>query len=276
MKYRFLRFPGFRTKALTTSFDDGTVYDRQLVALFNRYGIKGTFNMPGYCYEAEEGNGLSKEELRTLYWPNGHEVAIHGYQHQAPICSAPIDGIREMLDGRMVLEKFYGRIIRGMAYPDRTATNDTIKSYLKMLNIAYARVAGGENGSFALPEDWLSWMPTCKHTDPQMMDYADQFLSEDPAKKYCAARGPILFYLWGHSFECVDRWDTMEDFCKKVGGHSEIWYATNMEIYEYVNAYHSLVFSVDNTIVYNPTQLTVSFDEDGRLYTVQPGETKRL
>ena len=276
MKYRFLRFPGFRTKAFTASFDDGTIYDRQLVAIFNRYGIRGTFNMPGYCYGAEGEGVLSEEELSSLYWPNGHEVAIHGYQHQAPICSAPIDGIQEILNGRMVLEKFYGRIIRGMAYPDRSATNDTIKSYLKMLNIAYARAAGGETGSFALPEDWLCWMPTCKHTDSRLMEYADKFLAEDPAKKYCAAREPILFFLWGHSFECVDQWDRMEKFCQKMGGHEEIWYATNLEIFDYVNAYRSLLFSADNAIVYNPTQLAVSFDVDDKLYTVRPGETLTL
>ena len=275
MKYRFLRFPGFRTKALTASFDDGTVYDRQLVAIFNRYGIKGTFNIPGFCYEygPEKENVLSKEELRSLYWPNGHEVAIHGYQHQALINSVPIDGIREVLEGRMVLERFYGKIIRGMAYPDRTATNETIESYLKMLNVVYARAAGKESGSFSLPEDWLCWMPTCKHTDGRLMEYADKFLQENPAGRYCAARDPILFFFWGHSFECVDRWNIIEDLCKKVGGRDDIWYATNMELYEYVSAYRSLIFSADNTLVCNPTQIRVSFDEDYKLYTVGPGET---
>ncbi len=38
-------FPEGKHKALTMSYDDGTVYDRKLVELSNRYGIKGTFHI---------------------------------------------------------------------------------------------------------------------------------------------------------------------------------------------------------------------------------------
>jgi hypothetical protein len=37
-------FFGDRRIALTTSWDDGRVYDRRLVAAFNEWGLKGTFN----------------------------------------------------------------------------------------------------------------------------------------------------------------------------------------------------------------------------------------
>ncbi len=275
MKYRFLRWPGFRTKALTLSYDDGTVWDRQLVEIMNAHGIKGTFNLPGYCVEKPKEGGLSEEELRTLYFPNGHEVAVHGFQHMAPLISAPIDGIHEIYEGRRALEQFYHRIIRGMAYPDRVQTNETIKSYLRMLGIVYARSAGGEEGSFTIPEDWLCWMPTAHNTNPRMMEYADQFLAADPNTNYCARREALLFYLWGHSFEFRDnKWYVIEEFCEKMGGREEeIWYATNMEIYEYVTAYRALVFSVDNTMVYNPSQLAVYFTANDKNYKVGPGET---
>ena len=278
MKYRFLRWPGFRTKALTLSYDDGTVWDRQLVEIMNAHGIKGTFNLPGYCVEKPKEGGLSEEELRTLYFPNGHEVAVHGFQHMAPLISAPIDGIHEIYEGRRALEQFYHRIIRGMAYPDRVQTNETIKSYLRMLGIVYARSAGGEEGSFTIPEDWLCWMPTAHNTNPKMMEYADQFLAADPNTNYCARREALLFYLWGHSFEFRDnKWYVIEEFCEKMGGREEeIWYATNMEIYEYVTAYRSLVFSVDNTMVYNPSQLAVYFTANDKNYKVGPGETSYL
>ena len=38
-------YPGGKHKALTMSYDDGRTYDRQLVEIFNRYGIKGTFHL---------------------------------------------------------------------------------------------------------------------------------------------------------------------------------------------------------------------------------------
>ncbi|MFQ8954078.1 MAG: hypothetical protein ACLR56_14395 [Oscillospiraceae bacterium] len=33
----------------------------------------------------------------------------------------------------------------------------------------------------------------------------------------------------------------------------DVWYATNIEIYDYVSAYRSLVFSADGGRVYNPS-----------------------
>ena len=40
-------FPGGKHKVLTMSYDDGRLEDRRLVELFNRYGIRGTFNLNG-------------------------------------------------------------------------------------------------------------------------------------------------------------------------------------------------------------------------------------
>mgnify|MGYP002625720830 CR=1 FL=1 len=65
-------FPGGKHKALTMSYDDGRPEDRRLVALFNEYGIKGTFNLNGML--TRDGRILP-EEMETLY--KGHEVACH-------------------------------------------------------------------------------------------------------------------------------------------------------------------------------------------------------
>ena len=51
----------------------------------------------------------------------------------------------------------------------------------------------------------------------------------------------------------------------------DIWYATNIEIYDYVKAYRQLVFSMNEKIVYNPTDLTVYFQIESRQYCVTPG-----
>ena len=46
-----------------------------------------------------------------------------------------------------------------------------------------------------------------------------------------------------------------------------------MEIYDYVTAYNSLIFSADSKTVYNPTLLKVWFDIGGKIYSVNSGET---
>ena len=45
MRYRFLRFPGGKDKAVTFSYDDGFRYDIRLAQTLDRYRIKGTFNL---------------------------------------------------------------------------------------------------------------------------------------------------------------------------------------------------------------------------------------
>lgn len=270
MKYRFLRFPNFKTKALTFSYDDGSETDKKVLEILRKHNMKGTFNIDGACIHGP-GRGLTKDELKTIY--KNHEIAIHGYSHKALINSSLIDGIKEVLDGREELENFYGKIIRGFAYPDRCATTPEIMSYLKTLNIAYARTAGGETGSFKLPDEWLCWLPTAKHTDSKLMEYAEKFVAEDPRKKYYASMDPMLFYVWGHSSELEGKWDILENFCNLMSKDDNIWFATNMEIYEYVNAYNSLVFNVSNTLCYNPSLYTVYFETEKNSYKIAPGET---
>ena len=88
-------------------------------------------------------------------------------------------------------------------------------------------------------------------------------------------REPKLFYLWGHAYEFDNKnnWDRMEEICKKLSNNDEIWYATNIEIYEYVKAYESLVTSADGSKIYNPTLKKIWIDVDGVQHSLNPGET---
>lgn len=45
MKTSQFLWPNGHRVALTSCWDDGTIYDRQLVAIMNRYGLKGSFNL---------------------------------------------------------------------------------------------------------------------------------------------------------------------------------------------------------------------------------------
>lgn len=41
----FKRYPGFLTRAVTLSFDDGYTDDRKMVKILNDYGMRCTFNL---------------------------------------------------------------------------------------------------------------------------------------------------------------------------------------------------------------------------------------
>ena len=286
MKYNFMRFPGGKGKAVTLSYDDGRKSDIRFSDLLEKYGLKCTFNIHGSAMRTPENN-LTFDEMRKYILDRGHEIAVHGYYHRASGTLRPIEGIRDVLENRIELEREFDMIIRGMAYPDSGISNfvnpnytyEKVKNYLTELDIAYARTLGQDNWRFMLPDDWHAWMPTAHHDNPNVLSWIDTFLSIDLSENmYVASRRSRLFYLWGHSFEfdSKNNWEHGEEIFKKLGGHDDIWYATNMEIYEYVQAYNSLIYNADNTKVYNPTLKTVWFDIDRKLYEIKPGETINL
>ena len=283
MKYNFLRFPGGKAKAVTFSYDDGSKDDVRFLDVINKYNLKCTFNLVGELVENEAG--LSKEFIKENILSKGHEIAVHGYCHRAQNKIRPIEGIRDILDCRILLEREFGIIIRGMAFPD-TAVNrfqepeayKRVKKYIEDLDIAYVRSGGGDNDKFKLPEEWHNWMPTVHHDNPRIFEYMEKFINLDVSKLYISMRTPKLFYVWGHSFEFErnQNWEHLDEICQKISGKDDIWYATNMEIYEYVQAYNSLVYSADGTIVYNPTLFDIWFDIDGTMYFIKSGETITL
>ena len=280
MRSVFMRYPDGRAKAVTFSFDDGTHQDKRLAEMFDKYGLKGTFN---FNSDKLRDFNFTKEEVKDYFLSKGHEIAVHGSLHRANGNLRTIEGIRDVLDCRLELEEKCDCIIRGMAYPDTGITQmgnfttyEQIKCYLKELDIAYSRTLGGDNDEFLLPQDFYAWMPSAKYHNPKIMEYIDKFLNLDISEKvYHAIRTPKLMYIWGHSFELDlhNEWELMEQICEKLGNKSDVWYATNIEIYDYVQAYKSLIYSANGRKVYNPTLFTIWFDVDSKLYSIKPGET---
>ncbi len=274
-----MRYPGGKAKAVTFSYDDGVVSDKRLAQLFCKYGMRATFNFT--CKMI-----FTKEELNEYFLSKGHEIAVHGANHRPNGNQRPIEGIRDVLDCRLALEEQCERIIRGMAYPDSGITlfgnfgsYEQVKNYLTELEIAYARTLGGDNDSFMLPSDFHAWMPSAHHDNPKIMEYIDKFLSIDISEKaYHARRIPRLLYIWGHSFEfdSKNNWEHIEAICEKLANNDEIWYATNIEIHDYVEGYRRLVYSADGTLVYNPSLFPIWIDVDKKLYKIDTGETIKI
>lgn len=282
MRYSFLRFPGGKPKAFTMSYDDGVRQDIRLAETCTRYGVKCTFNINSGLIHQEPGHRrLCADEIREYLQGAGHEIAVHGFNHRAPGAQRPIDAIQDVLSDRLELEKLFGGIIRGMAYPDSGVTKihtgtsyENIRQILRDLGIVYSRSLAGDNDSFLLPEDWYNWIPTAHHNNPQVLEFAEKFVAFDYEKLYSASRFPRLFYLWGHSYEFDnnDNWDRIEAILEIIAGKDDTWYPTNIALWEYVHAYESLVYSADSTRVYNPTLTEVWFNVDGTDYSVKPGE----
>lgn len=275
-----MRYPGGRAKAVTFSYDDGCRQDLRLVKIFDKYGMKATFN---HNSDAVRADAFTKDEVMEHFLSKGHEIAVHGEFHRANGNTRPIEGIIDVLNCRMELEEKCGRIIRGMAYPDSGITQmgsfgcyEDIKQYLTELDIAYSRTLGRDNDEFMLPSDFHAWMPSAHHDNPHIMEYIERFLNIDISiKAYHARRMSRLLYIWGHSYEFDrnDNWEHIESICKRLANNDELWYATNIEIYDYVQAYKSLRYSADGHMIYNPTLTDVWMDVGGTVYEIKSGET---
>ena len=266
---RYLRFPGGKCKALTLSYDDGVVQDLRLIEILKKHGIKCTFNLNAGLLGT--GSRLSKEQILENYTEDMFEIACHGYTHPWLDLCDPANCAAEVMEDRKALEEMLGHPVQGMAYPMGTFTDETVE-VLKKCGIRYCRTVVS-TGYFDMPKDWLRMPATCRHADPRLMELADKFLAKSNYPL------PRLFYLWGHSYEFDNdnNWHVIEQFAEKMGGHEDIFYGTNMEIYNTWLDFTRLESTADGHIVYNPNVRTVWIaDKGGKVYEIKPGQTVEL
>lgn len=264
-------FPGGKFKVLTMSYDDGREPDKRLISLFNKYKIKGSFHLnSGLLKDAPPtpndvyGLRITTEEIPEVF--KGHEVSCHTSTHPT-IARSPIGHVaKEIIEDREKLEEIVGYTVRGLSYPNGSFS-DEIKALLPGIGIEYARVVD-TTGTFEMPRDFLEWKGTCRHADPNLLTYADDFLALKK-KQYL-----YMFYVWGHSYEFPrdNNWELIEKFCEKVGNRDDIWYATNIEIVDYLKACHNLQFSMNGNFVYNPSFQSVWLSVDEIIYEIPGGK----
>ena len=160
-------------------------------------------------------------------------------------------------------------ILQAQGYGD-AVTRDTpsqeIMEVLPALGIRYARTVGSTD-NYDLPRDFMAWTATCHHTH-NLLAHGREFV-ELHKTQYLK-----LLYVWGHSFEFTDEksWQLMEDFCAMVGGQADIWYATNIEIVDYMEAAKRLRFTAAADQVYNPNFQSVWLEVDGQQLEIPGGQ----
>ena len=269
---QFLRFPGFLNKACTLSYDDGVKEDAQLIEIMRKYGLKGTFNLNSKHIENPDGtNHRNVDYLKNLYGDD-MEIALHGYQHLSLAHVTPAAATRDVMADREFIEKTFNRIVRGMAYANGSYNDDVVK-ILRDAGVVYSRTTKSTE-AFDLPDEWLTLHPTCHHNNPRLFELVEEFFAP-PKMNYFWAKKPRLFYLWGHSYEFPknDNWDVIEKFGEIMASHGDVWHATNMEIYKYIEAFGRLVFSHDLKMIENPTSTDLYVNVLGTDVLLRAGET---
>ena len=243
---QFHVYPGGKKRVVTFSYDDGHENDERLVQLFNKYGVKSTFHLNGgkfINYTEEE-----KEALRKRY--EGHEVSCHTVRHGWPSRMPQQSVVSEVFEDRKILEEIFGYPVIGMSYPSCSFDTASI-SAMRACGIVYGRT-GQSNKNFEIPEDFMRWHPTCHHRDA--LPLCERFMT-DLDSQWTRP----MFYIWGHAHElrCEEDWAYMEKIVSALAGSEKIWYATNIDIYNYMTAQSMLQISADEHTFYNPTATDV-------------------
>lgn len=260
-------YPGGKWRALTLSYDDNQIHDRQMIDVLNRYGVRATFHLNSGMLD--KPGFVASAEVADLY--KGHEIACHGVYHHFPSHMDATAWAAEIWNDRLALEQLAGYPVCGLSYAYGDYNAAAVDA-LPHLGIAYSRTVAA-NMSFKLPDNFLLWHPTCHHKDALSM--VEPFFNRPDFFQL------NLFYIWGHSFEFERQgnWDLLEELCQKLGGRDDIWYATNMEIKRYVDAVRGAVRNAAGTMVQNLSHCTLYYatgrekDPGTTIIAVAPGQT---
>ena len=267
-------WPDGRPGAVMSTWDDGTEFDRKLVDLFNRHGLKGSFALNSGKLGLNAGqsgwkNYVRPEEVRSLY--AGHEVMSHSVSHPHP-WQVPPERLRwEFDEDRRRLEALVGYPVRGAVIPYGWMSGGTVmRDLFKGLGFRYARWAETTD-RFEWPADCLHWRPTA-HCGTDLPTLWANF-----AVELTKASGSLL-NIWGHSYEFEDqqRWSLLEEYCRAAGSHPGVWHATAGQVYDYLSAWRALDWTRAGDCVYNPSSQTVFFRSGDEVLSVEPGQTLAL
>lgn len=266
-------YPGGKSKAFNITYDDGVLQDVRFVALMDRYGLKGTFNLNSGLMETEfewtHPNGMTVKRLPTsvvaeLY--QNHEVASHTLTHPYLDVLSEAEIMEEMARDKANLEGLTGKPVVGFGGPFHH-WGPTIVECAKKCGFEYARNAE-ERYCYAPPEDYFHWSAGAYHVMPGFRDFVEEFFGTEEELALCQ--------IVGHSYDLdvEDMWQYMESVLRRVAEDENICSMTNMELVRYLKAMRSAVITEQG--IGNPSDLPLWFEVDGAVICVEPHMGKDL
>ena len=241
-------------KYFTVSFDDGTEQDIRVIALMEKYGIRGTFNLSSGLFgqrnedvsrfvrvTLEDGskrqikvkydhNILPLGQAKELYSRSFIEIAGHGahHMHQTRLTGAELKD--EIAGDAERLAGLFGREIRGHIFPFGKY-NEECLNVMEEAGLIYGRLAtsGVPDADFAFKAEHGIIHPTCRMTDAFAIPLLERFINTPCSNE------DMVFYFWGHSYELdygtTSACDAFLDALFKTAAYADgIEFVTNGEL----------------------------------------------
>ena len=269
-------YPDGLNKAVTLSFDDGKQTDRDVVALINKYGMKGTFNLVPQWLDTD--GYLTSAEIGELF--SGHEVAAHGYAHNRVDNMTPEQFETDLINTQTYLKNLTGCDVVGYAYPfgglngTGTITRNDVDEILKANNIAYARITGNKMiNNYNTPADFLNWSYQLRVGPQSSASTTDgAFGKVQTFLNLPKGDSMQLLMLFAHGHEIAEYaqsdkessgWELFEELLASMAGKDGVWYATCAELAQYVQSSNNLRIGAKSGTVKNSSDTSVWVTIDG-------------
>ena len=213
-------------KYFVFSIDDGTVFDRDTIELFNRYNVRCTFNLnsglDNYTWYYEDRIPITRLILQdNIHLYDNHEVASHTLTHPYLDSCSDEEVARQINEDISNLERIFNREIVSFATPFQTCGDrevELIRNNTKIQNIRLSML----DESFQYPSDKYHFKITTFDID-RALYLIEEFIKDDNAK---------LFIYAGHSYDFYvnNSFYKLEELLKIITSNEDIKVITMKEL----------------------------------------------
>lgn len=207
------------------SIDDGTIYDKKVIDIFNRYYIKGTFNLNSglddYIWYLND-MPISRNQLKEcieLY--KGHEIASHSLTHPHMTMCLGEEIVRQVGEDIQNLESIFDREINTFAFPFEDSDERCIDIIKHIHNIKCIRLSAIDQ-SFKLPNDPYHIKITSLDVN-EAINLFDDFVKDNYAELF-------VFVSHAYDFEVNQTYNKLEELCQKISINKDIKVITMSEL----------------------------------------------
>lgn len=242
------------SRIVTTSWDDGDMFDFKIADALQSRGLAGTFYIPIAGHHGSRALGHC--DLRTLR-NRGFEIGAHGLSHLILSHRTREELMQEVGTCKKRLEDILGSEVRMFAYPRGRYSGMAIRS---VQEAGYVGARTTQMLAQALNFDPYR-MPTTVHVFPHTRsDYirnAARAADFGAGWKYLTQLRQVdswvklakvlfdsvlqeggVFHLYGHSWEIdeLNLWDDLNDVLDYVSKRDDVLYVSNADTLDYVPA----------------------------------------
>ena len=212
------------------SIDDGTIYDKKVIDIFNKYQIKATFNLNSglgdfvWYLNDMPIRRLNLKENKEIY--KGHEVASHSLTHPNLLYLSSEDIVKEVGEDVVNIEKIFKSTVTSFSIPFSDYDNRVI-NIIKHIHNIDTILLPTINRSYKFPVDLQHvYMTSCNVIE--VLDIIDEFLNDEDSELF-------VFVSHAYDYEVNHTYDKLEELIKKLVSNKDIQIITMNKLKEVIN-----------------------------------------